>query len=163
MRYTLKKPIIIWCFIIMFLIGIVFGQGMDNDFLALYLGRLTIITFRYAIIIVTLLTDYLVFENLNHYTILCRYKSLDCFILKAILIEALITILLTITFNIPIIIFNFNILEIVIKPTILFITNTIIIMLLFTSLIRLFNIWINNRVLSSSIIFALYVLCDFVV
>lgn len=161
MKYTIKKPIIIWCFILMFIIGIIFGYGIGDNFFESYLGRLSVITFRYGIIVIVLLTDYLVFDNLNRHVILCRYHTIDKFILKSTIIETAMIFLLTLVYNIPIIIFKLNIFQDIIQLICLFTLNTLIIMTFLTSIVRLVNVWINNRIISASAVFAGFVFIDF--
>lgn len=161
MKYTIKKPIIIWCFILMFIIGIIFGYGIGDNFFESYLGRLSVITFRYGIIVIVLLTDYLVFDNLNRHVILCRYHTIDKFILKSTIIETAMIFLLTLVYNIPIIIFKLNIFQDIILLICLFTINTLIIMTFLTSIVRLVNVWINNRIISASAVFAGFVFIDF--
>lgn len=163
MKYTLKKPIVLWCIILMVILGITSAYGLEvgSDFLAVYQGMLAIITIRYAIIILILVTDYLVFNNLNYHVIICRYGSSDRFILKATGIEIMVTVLLALIYNVPTVLFNPKYLSIILFPVILTTINIVIISIFVTSIIRFINIWFNNRALTTGIIFVIYVSLDF--
>ena len=165
MKYTLKKPIVLWCILLMIILGVTsaYGLGESEDVRGGYQGVLAIITIRYAIIILILVTDYLVFSNLNHHVIICRYKSVERFIVKATTIEIIVIVLLALLYNVPIILLNLQYFSILIFPVILVTINMIIIALLMTSMIRFINLWFNNRAVTTGAIFIIYVGLDFLV
>lgn len=163
MKYTLKKPIVLWCILLMAILGVTsgYGLGSSNDVLAVYQGVLSVITIRYAIIIIILIADYLVFSNLNNHVIISRYKSSNRFILKATVIETVVITLVALIYNIPIILFNMECFSILFVPVIYTTVNMIIISILITSIIRFINLWFNNRALVTATVFALYIGLDF--
>lgn len=165
MKYTLKKPIILWCFVFMAIMGSVIGYnfGEEKGLVELYSGIMAVITNRYAIIVITLITDYLVFSNLNSYVIICRYKSTDNFILKAMMIEMMVIAGLAVFLNMPILLFNMGSFFELIALMAICIINMVIVMMLFTSIVCFINIWFNNRAIATGIIFAIYVAIDFLV
>ena len=69
--------------VIMILLGIAVGYNIDHNFLKLYTAKMGQVPIRYCIFIIILFIDYLLFEEINHYTFIFRYKSVSNFIIKS--------------------------------------------------------------------------------
>lgn len=162
MKNFLRNPIIIWSFVILILFGTLLNDSGQKEFLDIYIGKMSTAPIRYVLLIIVLFIDYIIFENMNHYTIICRYKSMDHFIIKITIREIAINSIVFTLLHLPLLILNFNFCITNIGAILLFIFNAVIVVSLFTAIIRVVNIWVSNRALSSAMVFSTYALIDFV-
>lgn len=160
MKYILGHTQIRFGFIIAILLGIVVGYNIDYDFVPLYISKMSQSPVRYSVIILILYVDYLVFENTNHYVFVFRNQSVMKFLYRSMAKELVVSFLLLVSINIPIIIMNFNIVMQNLSVIFLFIINGIVVMGLFICLIRCINIWVNNRILSTGVFLTVYISLD---
>ena len=92
--------------VIMILLGIAVGYNIDHNFLKLYTAKMGQVPIRYCIFIIILFIDYLLFEEINHYTFIFRYKSVSNFIIKSMKQEVIMSVILLLIFHLPIFILN---------------------------------------------------------
>lgn len=144
----------------MLIIGFVIGVDLNDNFLQLYMAKMGQIPARYTIIVVILFIDYFVFEDINHYIYIFRYKSVSHFITKSIIKELTISLLLLFMLHFPVFFFNIRgfINNIVIM--LLVILNITVVFSVILSMIRFINVWINNRILSTSVFMLLFIGID---
>ncbi|MFQ6792690.1 MAG: hypothetical protein ACLRT4_07905 [Thomasclavelia sp.] len=163
MKYTLKNAVLMWCFILMAALGVSAGSNLskESNFITMYQGALSVISVRYSFIIIILTADYIVFENLNRHALICRYKSIDNFFIKSIMIEAGVSLILALMFIIPVLVFNASIYQKIFIPVIIGAFNMVVIMMLFAAFIRFINIWFTNHVLVTGLVFVVYAAIDF--
>lgn len=163
MKYILRNPLIILCFVTTLLFGWLIFAGDQQNFSEIYIGKMASAPIRYMLLILVLFTDYLVFENMNHYTIICRNKSTDRFIIRTTVKEIIVISMLFILLNIPVILSGISNITNTISTILLFTLNGIILMILFTTIIRFINIWISNRAVVTGITLATYAGIEFIV
>ena len=159
MSKVIKSPIFIVCIIFSLVLGIFISNGVkQNDFFHTFTAAFASYPRRYTIIIFILSIDLLIFENINNYILIFRYQSIQKFLLKSTVLEIFISFLLFLCLSIPILLTK-NI-AIIGVPMILFIINGVMVVSVFLSLIRVVNIWIGNRTISTVILLAIYTVFD---
>ena len=121
--------------VIMILLGIAVGYNIDHNFLKLYTAKMGQVPIRYCIFIIILFIDYLLFEEINHYTLL-------------------------LIFHLPIFILNTKEFINNIVLIMLVILNITLIFSVMLAIIRLLNVWINNRIMSTSIFLLVFACLD---
>lgn len=144
----------------MLIIGFVAGIDLNDNFLQLYMAKMGQIPARYSIIFVILFIDYFIFEDMNHYIYIFRYKSVSNFIIKSIINELIVSRFLLIAFHLPVFFFNIEEFISYIVIMLLVILNITVVISVILSVIRLINIWINNRILSTSLFMLLFIGID---
>lgn len=144
----------------MLILGFVAGINIHDHFLQLYMAKIGQIPTRYSIIVIILFIDYVIFENMNHYIYIFRYKSVSHFIIKSMIDELFVSFILLIAFHFPVLFFNIKefISHIVIMLLVIF--NIMIVFSVILSAIRLMNVWINNRILATSLFMLLFIGID---
>lgn len=148
MKYILKTPLLVLCFIIVIILGYFVGNAISTDFAFLYLSKLTQIPARYLLIIVILSSNLLIFKQQNCLAISIRKRSFFNAVLSINKYEIYILLLLFVAFNLPIMIQNgglfFENIHIVIKLYI----NYIVVSLFMVSIIKGIDVIVNNRTIS---------------
>lgn len=139
--------------VIMILLGIAVGYNIDHNFLKLYTAKMGQVPIRYCIFIIILFIGYLLFEEINHYTFIFRYKSVSNFIIKSMKQEVIMSVILLLIFHLPIFILNTKEFINNIVLIMLVILNITLIFSVMLAIIRLLNVWINNRITSTSIFY----------
>ena len=159
MNKILKSPIVIISILMCLSIGILIVNLIgEEEFLSLFMGSLVNLPLRYIIILLNLFVDYIVFENINNYMLIVRYRSIQKFLLKSTIVEIFVTFILFLSIGLPILLVYHSALQIL--PIILFIMNGIIVVLVFLSMIRLLNVWVGNRFTSTMIFIVFYTILD---
>lgn len=146
--------------VIMILLGIAVGYNIDHNFLKLYTAKMGQVPIRYCIFIIILFIDYLLFEEINHYTFIFRYKSVSNFIIKSMKQEVIMSVILLLIFHLPIFILNTKEFINNIVLIMLVILNITLIFSVMLAIIRLLNVWINNRITSTSIFLLVFACLD---
>ena len=156
MKKILKSPTVMVATLISLFFGIKIVSLMYKDIL--FTDLLTMLPLRYTIILLNLFVDYLVFENINNYMLIFRYRSIQNFLLKSTMMESLVTFILFFSFSLPILLIptsNASILSVI-----LFIFNGVLVVSVFLSVIRFLNIWIANRFISTTLFVIVFVIID---
>lgn len=149
MIYILKNKVIIVCLVISLLIGIFIGYGMESDFIVLYMNKLSSNSFVYILLVLTVYSEYIIFNSLKSSCILIRKRSHLYHFLRMLRCEVIILILIFLVMHIPIFIFNFYNAIKYIYVILLNFVNFIIISILFLSIIRLIDIKLKRREIAS--------------
>lgn len=160
MKNTIRNPQIIKAILCLLLLGTVIGYGIGDDFVNLYISKIGQIPVRYTIIIVVLFIDYTVFENMNHYIYIFRYKSVSSFISRSIITELFITLILLVVLHVPIFILNSIQFLSNLPMFILSIINVLVVISLILTIIRFINIWVNNRIISTGVFIIIFFCLD---
>lgn len=145
------------CFL---LLGYVISYDIDQNYYHVYLGKLSQLPIRYAIIFIILYVDYLVFENINHPSVMIRHKNIFAYFLKSTGIEIMISLFLLLLMQIPILLLLSNKIYNIGIISLLFLVNALLVMGLIISMIRLLTIWIPNRLLATIIFLSGFILFD---
>lgn len=161
-KYILKKPITICFVVITFLLGFLIGFDINKDFWLYFETKMTISTVRYVLFIIFLYIDCIILKDLNRSMIVFRNHSILSFFRKTILEEIKLIILFAFVFFSPIFLFNLNVLKSDWFTICLLFLNFGMILYLLISMIRLIDIRINKRFLSSAIGFVIFLTLDFV-
>lgn len=162
MKNIMKNVLFYKAIMCMLILGMIVGCDISNDFIQQYVAKMGQTPIRYSIIVIALFIDYFIFEDINHYIYIFRHKSVSVFIIKSIIYELFVTMLLLITFHLPIMIFNLA--DFVYNFAIIFlvIVNMIIVFSVILSVIRFINVWVNNRILSTSIFMLMFICVDII-
>ncbi|MDD2644230.1 MAG: hypothetical protein PHC65_06070 [Methanobacteriaceae archaeon] len=160
MKHLLKTPLFIICLIFALIIGGFVGYGISNDFVYLYMSKLTQIPTRYILMILIVVISCLIFNQLSHSTIILRQKSLFNLSLYMLKIEIIALCLIFTIFHLPIFLLNsahfFDNLFLIVKVII----NAVVVSLLLTALIKLVDIKLKSRAISSGIILVVICIID---
>ncbi len=144
-----KFPIIY--IIIPLMLGFFIGYDIHEDFVLLYFGKFAQNMERYTIIISILYIDYLVFKNINYTSIIFRYKMILDFFYKHFFKSSVYIIIFFVTLNIPILFFNFEEYIYHLNSIIPNLICSITISILFISIVRIIDVFIKKRIISSII------------
>lgn len=160
MKYILKDPLLVLSFLIVIILGCFIGNDISNDFVVLYVSKLTQIPARYLLIVVILFSNLLVFKHQNCMAISLRKKNFFSAMLSINKYEISVTLLLCAFLNFPIMAQNFNLffenISIIIKLYI----NYVIVSLLILSIVKFIDIKINNRSISCAIFLIILAIID---
>lgn len=160
MKYILRTPLIILCFIIVIVLGFYIGYGISEDFLMLYSSKLTQLPVRYLLIAIILSSSSLVFKEQNGLAICMRKKNFFNAILNNIKYEVYILLLIFSTFEIPIMLQNFSLFFQNFYFMLMMYLNDIIISLFILSIVKSIDIFIKNRTTSCAIFLVILSIID---
>ena len=160
MKYILKTPLLILCFIIVIILGFYIGYGISEDFLMLYSSKLTQLPVRYLLIIVILSSSALVFKQQNCLAICLRKKNFFNAIVNNIKYEVCILLLIFGAFELPIILQNFSLFFQNFYFMLIMYINYILISLFILSLVKSIDIFIKNRTTSCAIFLVIFSIID---
>ncbi len=162
MKYILKSPIIISCYIIVIILGFLIGNDISNNFLELYLAKMSSVPARYILLSFAIFIHYIVYNHLNVYGLFLREKNFLNFSFYIIKVEFVILTTLFIMLHIPILIMEYNhfIENIFLIVKIIF--NDIIFSLAFISIIRMIDTKLRNRSTSCFSVFIIFAVIDFI-
>ena len=162
MKKIIKNHTIIMCILFGIILGFIIGRDISKDFLELYLGKLAQIPTRYIIIIVVLFVDYHIFNNINYTSVIFRHKSLLNFFWKCLIRGIKYISLFFISLNFPIFILNMKDYIANINVVGVCAINGITINVLFISIVRLIDVFLKHRTLSSCLFIVIFTLLDFI-
>ncbi len=160
MKYVLKKPATLLFMVIVIILGI--SIGYDVGSMGLLSTRLSVITVRILILISFIYMDFLVFRDLNSSMVLFRNKSLLKFFKSVIKIEMLLVFIFSLLLFIPIILLNFSMFLKEFNYFVLMIINFNVVMTFCISIVRLIDVGINKRSLSSIIFILSFIAIDLI-
>ena len=160
MKYILRTPLIILCFIIVIVLGFYIGCGISEDFLMLYSSKLTQLPVRYLLIAIILSSSSLVFKEQNGLAICMRKKNFFNAILNNIKYEVYILLLIFSIFEIPIMLQNFSLFFQNFYFMLMMYLNDIIISLFILSIVKSIDIFIKNRTTSCAIFLVILSIID---
>ena len=143
-------------------IGCFISLDIKEKFLDIFLGKYNSITVRYLIIFLIIFIDYKIFKSFYDHSLAFRYKSFYKLFTKNILLELFYISMMIISIFIPLIFIHFKNFMINIKYMVLIIINTIIICLIITSLVRIIDVKIKNKIISSCLFIGFYTILEFI-
>ena len=161
MIYILKKPLTVAFLGIIFLFGFLIGYDLEGDFLAYFSFRITIPTVRYMVLMIILYIDCLVFRSLNSSMILFRNKSLLDFFKNVMKQEIKVVMIFSFFLFVPILFLNLSKVIDYASYFILIFLNFVVIVFFLITVIRIIDIWVNKRTLSTIIGFISFVAIDY--
>lgn len=160
MKYLLKHRMTIISLFLVILLGCFVSKVQDEFFVELYFGKISNPPIRDSIIMLSLFLDFLAFESINSAYVVLRNKNMINFLVNSLKKEFIIILLLVFCFNIPTFIFYSNIAFENIKMILNVSLNMILVLLLFANIVRIINVWINNRIKSAVCFFSCFVIFD---
>lgn len=159
MKYVLKKPITLFFMIIVVILGITIGYDVYS--MELLTTRLSVNTVRIIVLISFIYIDSIIFRDLSSSMILFRNKNLPNFFKSVIKSEVKLTFIFSLLLFIPIILLNISMFLKEFKYFILMIINFNAMVSFFICIIRLIDVRINKRTLSSIIFMSSFIIIDF--
>lgn len=159
MKYVLKKPITLFFMIIVIILGITIGYDVYS--MDLLTTRLSVNTVRIIVLISFIYIDSIIFRDLSSSMILFRNKNLSNFFKSVIKSEVIVTFIFSLLLFIPIILLNISMFLKEFKYFILMIINFNVMISFFICIIRLIDVRINRRTLSSIIFMSSFIIIDF--
>ena len=135
--------------IIVLCIGYFVGYDIKNDFLNIYIGKMTLLPFRYILLTLIVLVSNFVCNSFFNSAVIVRNKNSFNLFLTISKYEFFTFLIIYICLNIPVLIFNFNPFIDNLFSIIVVILNSVLISLICSSIIKLIDIKFKNRVLSS--------------
>lgn len=161
MKYILKTPLLIVCFIIIFISGCFIGYNVLTNFSDLYISSLMLTPIRYALLFLVVSVNFLIFNLLNGSAITLRKKTLFDSLISMIKFEIIILFFIFAILHLPIIFLNISQslknLDLIIK----IIINGVIVSWFLFSLIKIIDIKLKNRAVTCGIVLGSLCLIDF--
>lgn len=148
--------------IIVLCIGYFVGYDTKNDFLNIYIGKMTLLPFRYILLTLIVLVSNFVCNSFFNSAVIVRNKNSFNLFLTISKYEFFTFLIIYICLNIPVLIFNFNPFIDNLFSIIVVILNSVLISLICSSIIKLIDIKFKNRVLSSCTFLVCLSLFDFI-
>ncbi len=162
MRKMILSPFFICCIIIVIIIGYFIGYDISRDFYNLYIGKLTLVPTRYILLSLIIFASNMLYNSYSNPVIIVRKKTFFDFFIFIIKNEILFFLILFIFLHIPIFILNFNNFINNINNIIKIVINFVLVAILLSNLVKLIDIKIKNRIISSCGIIILFTLFDFI-
>lgn len=162
MKKVLFSKTFLLYIIISVCIGYFIGHDIKHDFLNLYVGKMTLLPFRYMLLTLIILVSNFISTIFLNSTMIVRKKSFFNFFFSILKYESLIFLLIYTGINIPVCILNFHSFFNNLCNIVLITLNSIIISFIISFVIILIDMKFKNRVLSSCIFLVFFALIDFV-
>ncbi len=150
-KCILKNNIFIYCLLTIFILGYISGNQMTNSF-ENYLATFYHRPIFYSLIIVNIFVDYVLFKNYFHSSFIFRFKDILNLLKQHMKIELLFCMIIFILFHIGIGIHHFSLMTQNIIIILKLFINYIIITMIIVNIIKLIDIKINNRIVSTMIL-----------
>lgn len=160
MKYLLKHRMTVISLVLVIILGCFISKVQDEFFIDIYLGKVSNPPIINSIIMLSLLLDFLVFESINSAYVVLRNKDMLRFLINSLKKELIIILIMVLCFNIPTFIVYSDMAFANIEKILNVGLNMILVLLLFVNIVRIVNVWINNRIKSAACVFAFYVLSD---
>lgn len=162
MKYILKTPLFIMCFIIIIIIGCFLGYNISEDFTGLYVSKLMLIPIRYSLFAIVVIINFLVFNQQSRSIIVLRKKTLFDALIDVVKIEVIILFTLFFVLHLPILFLNIsqfvNHLNLISK----IIINCVVVSLILITLIKIIDLKLKNRAIACGIILGSFCIMDLV-
>ena len=163
MKWMKRNSVLLFCLLFCLFLGIHFSFDLDKNFIPLYFGKASSISFRYSILSIILIINCFLYKNLIRYTFLFRFSSIDEFFIKIKMKEIINIIIVVLFINIPSLFMYFS--YFISNISKLFANSICIVFtcLFINSTARLISL-INKNIIKSSVIFlAFFGFVDFII
>lgn len=162
MKYILKTPLFIMCFIIIIIIGCFLGNNISEDFTGLYVSKLMLIPIKYSLLSIVVIINFLVFNQQSRSVIVLRKKTLFDALIGILKIEVIILFILFLGLHFPILFSNPNKFTNYLNLMIKIVINSVIISIILITLIKIIDLKLKNRAISCSVILSSFCIIDLV-
>ena len=160
MKKILLSNFFLFCIAICVCFGYFIGRDIERDFLNLYVGKMTLLPFRYVFLCLIILISNLIFNLFSNSVIIVRNKTYFNSFMNMIKYEVFYFILIYVLLNIPIFIINSKCFFNNLNSILLIILNSTLISILISSIIKLIDIKFKNRVFSSCLFLITFSIVD---
>lgn len=163
MKYFFKNKINIFILVLLVTIGFFIGRDIDDNFLSLYMAKISNIPSRYSILVIMSFIDYFIFKMTSSNSVIYRFSSFYNYYKKVILYEIIIITVGFIAMNIPILIMNSTYYLKEIKLFLLILISNIVVSLFFSSIIKIICLKTKKIGLSTCLFILIFAFLDFMV
>ncbi len=160
MKYIIRNPSILFCFLVVLILGVALGNDLSGNFISLYAAKLTQQPVRYILLLCIILMSIVVYKTQECLIVILRRKNIFHSTFVSILYEMMILVIIFVILNIPIILQNFSSFKIYFGSILLNFISSIVVSVFILSIIKVFDLLIKNRTCSSAIIFSFFAIFD---
>lgn len=162
MIYIVKNKHLYSIILLSIIVSIFLANNVKNNFLELYIGKLSNLSIRYFLIIISVAMEYIIYKTLSNSCIISRYKSKQMFLRENLKVEIIFSIIIFYIFNLVVMLISLPIsIYYIIDITIINI-NIILIYITISLMIKTINIFVKSCYMSSIIFVFIYVSFDFI-
>lgn len=163
MKYFLKNKVNIFLLILLVIIGFFIGRDINDNFLSLYMAKISNIPSRYSILVIMSFVDYFIFKTTSSNSVIYRFPSFYNYYKKVIIYEIIIVSVGFIAMNIPIMLMNSTYYLKEIKLFLTILISNIVISLFFSSIIKIICLKIKKIGLSTCLFILVFAFLDFLI
>ncbi len=162
MKYILTSPILIFSYVIMFIVGIIIGQGLSNNFYQFYIEKMSSIAARYILLSIIIFAHYVIYTYFYNYFFLLRKQNPLHFSIYIVFIEMMILTILFTILHIPVFFMNVSLFLKNIVSVIKIIFNIILVSTSAISIIRIIDLKTRKRYFACCLFFVIFSFWDFI-
>ncbi len=162
MIYIIKNRHVYFLVLLSIIIGLFMANGIRNNFLEIYIGRLGVISVRYFLIIISVVIEYLIYKIMSNSCIISRYESKQMFLRENIKVELILSIIIFFIFNLVVMLFSLPTSIHYIIDIAIITMNIMMIYITISLMIKVIDIFVKNHYISSIIFVFIFTVFDFI-